>query len=129
MEKDLGQIFRELKEDFSAYAELKFELLKLSTFEGAGKIAGILSYGVVLLCLAFLATLFLFLALGILLGEWLNSLSAGFAIVGAIYLIMIGILIMNRKWFESKVLNIIIDALTSNDDKNEDTDYESANPS
>ena len=33
MEKDSGTVFRELKEDVSAYVELKLELLKLSTYE------------------------------------------------------------------------------------------------
>ena len=33
MEKDAGEIFRELKKDLSAYVELKLELLKLNTYE------------------------------------------------------------------------------------------------
>ena len=32
MEKDAGEIFRELKKDLSAYVELKLELLKLLPF-------------------------------------------------------------------------------------------------
>ena len=36
MEKDSGTVFRELKEDVSAYVELKLELLKLSTYERTG---------------------------------------------------------------------------------------------
>ena len=38
MEKDSGTVFRELKEDVSAYVELKLELLKLSTYERTGKV-------------------------------------------------------------------------------------------
>jgi len=119
MEKDLGQIFSELKEDVSAYAELKFELLKLTTYEKAGKLAGLLSYGVMLLFLAFLATLFLFFALGILLGELLHSMSGGFAIVGGIYLIAIGVVVLLKKRFTAKIMNIVIDALDGDDDENQ----------
>ena len=45
MEKDSGTVFRELKEDVSAYVELKLELLKLSTYERTGKVIAVLSYG------------------------------------------------------------------------------------
>lgn len=68
MEKDSGTVFRELKEDVSAYVELKLELLKLSTYERTGKVIAVLSYGLILLFLAFFAILFIFLALGFFLG-------------------------------------------------------------
>ena len=61
MEKDSGTVFRELKEDVSAYVELKLELLKLSTYERTGKVIAVLSYGLILLFLAFFAILFIFL--------------------------------------------------------------------
>ena len=67
MEKDAGEIFRELKKDLSAYVELKLELLKLNTYERTGKVIAVLSYGVILLFLAFFAILFIFLALGFFL--------------------------------------------------------------
>ena len=69
MEKDAGEIFRELKKDLSAYVELKLELLKLNTYERTGKVIAVLSYGVILLFLAFFAILFIFLALGFFLGD------------------------------------------------------------
>lgn len=129
MEKDFNQVFNELKDDISTYAELKFELLKLNTYEKAGRVVSLLSYGLVLALLLFLATLFLFLALGFLLGQWLQSDSAGIAIVGGIYVIMIAILVWKREWFKDKILNIVIHALATNDDKTSDdhtneTDYE-----
>ena len=71
MEKDAGEIFRELKKDLSAYVELKLELLKLNTYERTGKVIAVLSYGVILLFLAFFAILFIFLALGFF--SWRNS--------------------------------------------------------
>ena len=49
MEKDSGKIFRKLKEDLTAYVELKLELLKLNTYERTGKVISVLSYGLILL--------------------------------------------------------------------------------
>ncbi len=126
MEKDLGQIFNELKDDVSVFVEAKIEFLKLTAYERAGKLVSSLSYILLLVVLAFFATFFLFLALGFLLGEWLNSTSAGIAIVGGIYLIIIGILIMSKKWFSVKIMNNVIDALDGDDedeDKKNDTIY------
>lgn len=66
MEKDSGTVFRELKEDVSAYVELKLELLKLSTYERTGKVIAVLSYGLILLFLAFFCHLVHILGLGLL---------------------------------------------------------------
>lgn len=54
MEKDSGKIFRELKEDVSAYVELKLELLKLSTYERSGQLIAVLSYGLIFTVSGFL---------------------------------------------------------------------------
>lgn len=129
MEKDSREIFHELKTDVSAYVELKLELLKLSTYERTGKVIAVLSYGVVLLFLAFFVILFIFLALGFFLGDLFNSYGAGFAVVAVLYLLLIGVIIMNKNTISDKVLNVVIAALTSNDDKNNATNNEqSADP-
>ena len=129
MEKHSGTVFRELKEDVSAYVELKLELLKLSTYERTGKVIAVLSYGLTLLFLAFFAILFIFLALGFFLGDWLGPSGFGFGIVAVLYLLFIGIIIMNRDRISTKVLNEVIAAMTANDDKNNATnDEQPANP-
>ena len=46
--KDSEKVFQNLKEDISAYINLKLELLKLNTYEKSGKIIGLLSYGLIL---------------------------------------------------------------------------------
>ena len=122
MEKDAGEIFRELKKDLSAYVELKLELLKLNTYERTGKVITVLSYGVILLFLAFFAILFIFLALGFFLGELFGSVSSGFGVVAVLYLLLIGLIVMNKDRISNKVLNVVISALTTNDDKTNTTD-------
>lgn len=124
MEKDAGEIFRELKKDLSAYVELKLELLKLNTYERTGKVIAVLSYGVILLFLAFFAILFIFLALGFFLGDLFSSAGAGFGVVAVLYLLLIGIIVMNKDRISNKVLNVVISALTTNDDKTNATDNE-----
>ena len=124
MEKDAGEIFRELKKDLSAYVELKLELLKLNTYERTGKVIAVLSYGVILLFLAFFAILFIFLALGFFLGDLFGSVGSGFGVVAVLYLLLIGIIVMNKDRISNKVLNVVISALTTNDDKTNATDNE-----
>lgn len=118
MEKESGEIFRELKKDLSAYVELKLELLKLSTYERIGKVIAVLSYGLILLFMAFFVILFVFLALGFFLGDLFGSIGAGFAVVAVLYLLLIGIILLNKNKISDKVLNVVIAALTTNDDKN-----------
>lgn len=124
MEKDSSEIFRKLKKDLSAYVELKLELLKLNTYERTGKVIAVLSYGVILLFLTFFAILFIFLALGFYLGELFDSAGSGFGVVAILYLLLIGIIITNKERISHKVLNVVITALTTNDDKTNATDNE-----
>ena len=95
MEKDPDKIIQELREDVSAFVELKLELLKLNTYERTGKVIAVLSYGLVLLFLAFFAILFIFLALGFFLGEWIGFTGAGFALVAVLYLLLMALFFIN----------------------------------
>lgn len=117
MEKDSGKIFNELKKDISTYVELKLELLKLGTYERTGKVIAVLSFGLILMFMAFFTILFIFLALGFFLGEQLGSSSAGFGIVAALYLLILGIVLLNKNKIRVNILNVIIAALMANDDK------------
>ena len=126
MEKDSGKIFRELKDDVSTYVELKLELLKLSTYERSGQLIAILSYGLILLFLAFFAILFIFLALGFFMGNIFGSMGTGFAFVAVLYLLLIGLIIMNKRRICNTVLNVVIAALNGNDEKDDATDTKQA---
>ena len=115
----------------SAFVELKLELLKLNTYERTGKVIAVLSYGLVLLFLAFFAILFVFLALGFFLGEWIGLTGAGFGLVAVLYALLITVIVKNKEALIAKVLNVVIDTLLSNDEKkdekrDESTDNESA---
>ena len=121
MEKDPDKIIQELREDVSAFVELKLELLKLNTYERTGKVIAVLSYGLVLLFLAFFAILFIFLALGFFLGEWIGVTGAGFGLVAVLYLLLMWLIVRNREIITTKVLNEVIATLLSNDEKRNET--------
>lgn len=115
--------FENLKKDISTYIELKLSLLKLNTYERTSKVISILSYGLVLLFLTFFAILFVFIALGFFLGDIMNSQAAGFSSVSFLYLLIIGILIRNKRRIQLTIMNAVIAALIENEEKhNEEND-------
>ena len=124
MGKDAEQIFRKLKEDLSAYVELKVELLKLTAYERTGKLVSVLSYGLILLFLAFFAILFIFLTLGFFLGDILDNVAGGFAIVALLYMILFAIIIFNKNKISEVIVNEIISVLTAIEDKKKESDNE-----
>lgn len=131
MARDSREIFRELKDDVSSYVELRLELLKLSTYERSGHLIAVLSYGLILLFLAFFAILFIFLALGFFMGDVFGSIGAGFAFVAVLYLLLIGLIVMNKRKICNTVLNIVIAALNGNDENDDattDTDQAADTP-
>lgn len=120
MEKDVEKVFRELKADVATYVELRFELLKLDVIERIAKIIAILSHGLILVLLAFFATLFLFLGLGFFLGDLLGSTYLGFVIVAALYVLLFFILLGCGRRIRNNVSNLIIAAIMAKDDKDDD---------
>ena len=121
MKKDPEEVFDRLKKDTSTYLELKLELLKLNTYERAGKIISLLSYGLVLMFLAFFACLFVFIALGFFVGEYLGDTALGFLLVAAIYLLLIALSAFKGACIREKIMNIIIASLLANDIKKDES--------
>lgn len=128
MGKEAGEIFRQLKKDFTTYVELKLRLLKLDTYERVGKVIAVLSYGIILLFLIFFTILFIFLALGFWLGFWLNSTAGGFGIVALLYLVLIAFITRNKEKISGKVQDLVLSALTANDDNTNTTTDEQTPP-
>ena len=125
MENFADKTFSELKNDISTYVETRFELMKLNTYERVAKIVAVLSYGTVLILLAFFVILFLFLSLGFFLGEILNSMALGFLLVVGMYLLLFGLIILFREKISVKVTNEIITTMMSKDEREEE---ETTNP-
>ncbi len=121
MKKDPEEVYDRLKKDTSTYLEPKLELLKLNTYERAGKLISLLSYGLVLMFLAFFACLFVFIALGFFVGEYLGDTALGFLLVAAIYLLLIALIAFKGACIREKIMNIIIASLLANDIKKDES--------
>ena len=114
---DSGQTFENLKKDLSTYLELKLALLKLNTYERTSKVVSVLSYGSMVVLVAFFAVLFVFIALGFFIGDLLDSYAAGFGCMSLLYLLIIGILLLNKKRIQEIIINAVIASLIENDEK------------
>lgn len=120
MENDAEKIFTDLKDNISTYAGLKFRLLKLMAIERVAGVTSALSHGLILVLFAFFTVLFLFTALGFYLGELLNNVALGFLIVGGIYFLFTLGFIGAKKGIRIRLMNIIIAALLTNDEHDND---------
>lgn len=120
MENDAEKIFTDLKEDISTYAGLKLRLLKLMAVERAANILSVLSHGLIIMLFIFFTILFIFIALGFFLGDLLGNIALGFLIVGGIYFLLTIVFVMAKKGIRTHLVNIIIDALQTDNDEDED---------
>ena len=109
--KDLHGLIEEIKADLSGYLQLKFKYFKLKTFEKSSLLVSFVGYGLVLVLIVLTIILLLLIALGLLLGEVLESYSAGFAILTLVALIVLVIYILcaksMRRFIANKTLSII----------------------
>ncbi len=119
MEKNLADVFTDVKKDVTTYLDLRLKLLKLETYEKTGKIAAVMSFVFVILFIVFFAVLFLFLGLGYHLGNLLDNQALGMTLIGSIYLLILIIAILFRKSFMSKIFSLFIAELTADDDGKE----------
>ena len=86
MKNGTDRIFTDLKDELTAYVQLKWHLWKLMAVERAAVYLAALSHAVIVLIFLFFSFLFFFLALGFVLGEWLGSFALGFLLVSVLYL-------------------------------------------
>ncbi len=118
MENDSGTIFRKLKEDLTAYLELKIAYLKVCSFEQIGKVISVLCYGLIWIFLLFFVNLFIFITLGFYLGTLFNNMGIGFACIAAVYLLTVGLLYLKRKSIKRQIENVVIRLLTEDENSN-----------
>ena len=94
----------------------------------------VLSYSLILLTLAFFLTLFLFLALGFFLSEWLHSTGVGFSIVAILYVMLVGGVVAFKTKIRRLILNAILEMLMNDEDTPpvtnapHDNDHPATNP-
>lgn len=115
-EKKVGTLFEEMKDDLSGYISNRLKLLKLQTYVKTSKVVGLLTYGLIVILLMLLALIMIFNTLAIYLGELLESLPLGYAIVSLFTILVVVIVIFARKSIRSKFTNIMVSSMMSDDD-------------
>lgn len=108
---NLGEVISFIKNDVTELLNIKLQLLKLEAVEKGSKGASFLVYGIIVVGLVFFALLFGFLALGFLFSNWLDSFAGGFALVVALYLVLIILLIAFRRSIMDGITNLFIDEM------------------
>jgi len=102
--------FGDSKQKVEEYVKDRLLLLKLEAVEKVSKLAGALSAGLLVALFAFFVLLFVSIMAGYLIGELLNHVFWGFAIVAGLYIILLVLIIIYRKSIiEKRVINLVID--------------------
>lgn len=122
MEQTPKNIAEEIKENLVSYIDLKGKIFKLSAYENIAQTTAILTYGLIFLTISLFTILFIFITLGLILGTYLNSFAGGFAIVSALYLLILALIFINRKKLKELLIEKILTILTANDQNNEQSD-------
>lgn len=113
-EPDLQQI----QEDVGHYVSLRFQLMRLSLYGKSARLSARLTIIMVGLLLFFFFLLFLAVTLALILGYWLHSLIAGFAILSIVYLILfLLIVVFYRTKIEKDIIDRIIQLLSEDEDE------------
>lgn len=120
-EKKVSTWFEEMREDIANYITSTLELGKLEIYEKISLGSSIISYGLIVSGIALIALLFALITAALYLGELLQSLWTGFAIVTGFVLFVLLILLMVNKPFKKRCTNKVVRFLMEkddNDDKN-----------
>ncbi len=116
-EKKVSTLFEEMRDDISNYITSTLELGKLEVYEKISLGSSAITFGLMVAGVALFALLFIFIALGLYLGELLQNTWAGFGIVAAFALLIMLLMLLTGKPFKQKVTNKVIRFLMDNDDR------------
>ena len=85
---NLTELLAALKADIKDWVEIRLKLLQLNVFEKTAIVGSFLIFGIIIINLLLFAFLFAFIALGFLIGKWINSVAGVFAIICFLYLLI-----------------------------------------
>ncbi|NLC48983.1 MAG: phage holin family protein [Bacteroidales bacterium] len=114
-EKKVSTLFEEMKDDLSEYVSNRLRLFKLQTYAKTSKGGAALIFTIIAILLILFAINFVFITVALYLGEILESMSLGFAIVALFSIIVVGIIIMKRKSIRRGLTNMIVSSFTDDD--------------
>ena len=108
---DLSDLFAALKAEIKEWVEVRVKLLQLQVYEKTAVAGSFLIYGIIVINVLFFAFLFAFLALGFLIGKWINSVAGGFAIISFFYLLILFLLFIFHKSIFTGLQNLFLKSL------------------
>lgn len=108
MEESENDFFADSGKKLEQYVRDRIWLVQLQASEKAARLIAILFSLFLTGLLVFFIIVFLSIMAGYYFAGITGSLYAGFGIVGAWYVLLLVILILVRKWFEKKIINIVI---------------------
>lgn len=120
-DKSFGTFTREVREEIKEYINARIEYSRLLLYE---KSARITSIAVMLLSLSLVAVfvlLFLSLTAAIFIGDLLHNVGSGYAIVTGIDLIILLLMIRNRKKIQDAIMQKVLISLLEEDEKSKST--------
>ena len=110
---NLGELLSALKAEIKEWIEIRLKLLQLHVFEKTAIVGSFLIFGIIIVNLLLFAFLFAFLALGFLLGKWVNSVAGGFAIISFFYLLIPSLMLIFRKAIFAGLQNLLLKELNT----------------
>ncbi|MGE5944779.1 MAG: hypothetical protein ACM31G_10615 [Flavobacteriales bacterium] len=93
---------------FKEYTETSIELYKLNAVDLIADVLSSIVSRIVLILVFSLFTLFINIAISILIGNWLGAYYWGFLIVSGFYLIIAILLYYNSKLIKAPIVNLVI---------------------
>ena len=114
---NLNEYLSALKTEIKEWVEIRIKLLQLNVFEKTAIVGSFLIYGIIIINLLFFAFLFAFIALGLLLGKWVSSIMAVFAIISFIYLLILIMMLIFRKNIFVGLQNLLLKDLNPESEK------------
>lgn len=119
-EKGLKDLIDELRIELTGYVRKRLRLFKLDAFDKGGRVLSAIGYGLIVLIISFAISFFFLFGLGFFLGEILNSNAAGFGILLAFCVLVLIIVILNRKKIKRIILLKSLDLMRKIDANEED---------
>jgi len=108
---NLTELLSALKADIKDWVEIRLKLLQLNVFEKTAIVGSFLIFGIIIINLLLFAFLFAFIALGFLIGKWINSVAGGFAIICFLYLLILAVMLIFRKAVFTGLQNLLLKEL------------------
>ncbi len=126
-EEKKENFFSETKKLLENYVHDRVLLLKLEFTKKAANASAGIANGVMLALFGLFALIFFSVTLGFVFSELTGSFIWGFAIVTGIYVLLLVLLIANKKWITKKVSGAVISAVFSNKEKAKSNDDDRIN--